>query len=169
MIGGEHGQSSSACTAVSISGTSTLSTFTDTVPGGATFTNFTFTTTIASPDQNWTACPDGGFVYSVATIKLPSFGIVPLILLAFNPRTGVATFRIETGWTWMYYNQEVALNTGTYFNTELQACTTLYAVERCTYAEGPGHLILLPLREQFVDGAVGCARPDSDYRRRRYF
>lgn len=141
VLGGEHGQSQSARAAVTISGTSTLSPFTDKVPGGATFTNFTFTTTIAAPDANWNACPDGGFVYGVATIKLPGFGVVPLRLIAFNSGTNVATFQIESGWTWMYYNQEVALDSGTDFNTQLQAATTLYAVEQCSYFEGPGHLI----------------------------
>ena len=141
VIGGEHGASQSARKACTMSSVSTLSTLADTVAGGGSFTNFTFTATISSPDVNWNVCPDGGFVYNSATIKLASFGVVPLVLTAFNQGTGVATFKIWPGWTWYHYNQEVALDTGTDFNTELQACTTVYAVERCTYAEGPGHFI----------------------------
>jgi hypothetical protein len=141
VIGGEHGQSQSQRKACMIKNVSTLKRFMDVIPGGATFTNFRFTATILSSDRLWTACPDGGFVYNSATINLPSFGIVPLATKAYNPSTGQATFHLDAGWTWYYYGQEVQLDTGTAFNDELQACATLYAVERCTYSEGSGHFI----------------------------
>jgi len=162
VIGGEHGASQSARKACAMSGVSTLSSVSDTI-NGLKLTNFQFTATISSPDQFWIACPDGGFVYSVATINLPSFGIVPLVLAAFNARTGVATFKIWPGWTAMYYNQEVALDSGTDFNTELQACTTVYAVERCTYAEGPGHLIGVHYENNALMGLHDTIGDDAAY------
>jgi hypothetical protein len=141
VLGGEHGHGTSQSQQVSISSTSALSSFTDHVAGNGAFTNYSFTTTIASPFlPYWTQCPDGGFVLDVATVVLPGFGIVPLVLTAFNTGTHVATYKIWPGWVWMYYGADIALS-ATNFQTQLQAATTLGAVERCIYFEGPGHLI----------------------------
>jgi hypothetical protein len=141
VIGGEHGFGTSNSAAVAISGTSALTSFTDFIAGGTGFTNYRFTTTVV-PDYlpYWTQCPDTGFVYDVATVVLPGFGIVPLRLVSFNTSTNVATYWLWEGWVWAYYGQDVALSS-TNFQTQLQAVTTLYACERGIYFEGPGHLI----------------------------
>lgn len=93
---------------------------------------YTFSTTIASPDSSITSCPtnNGWCIYNAWMIITPDFGIVPLVMSAYNSSTHVATF--ITLHDWALNLQQTNLTSNSFFQTEIQAATTIYAAERGT-------------------------------------
>lgn len=134
--GGNFSLTDAKSAAFTIGSTSALSSFSDSFEGSS-FTNWTFTTTLASHDQPML---DGA--YDAFAVVLPRFGVVPLALTNYNSGTRVATLKFYVGWLTAHY-QSVAFPTidiknDTDIQTELQAVTKLYACEMITPFYGTG-------------------------------
>lgn len=134
IIGGEHAPMSLGGGAtLAISSITGLSALTDYLPGGTAFTNYTFNITL-SGGNTLPQCLDGSFLYNVMMLLLPSFGYVPCRQTAWDG-TSVATFKIDLGWLFFHFGEEVAL-TSTHFATELAAATSFYVASRATVCNG---------------------------------
>lgn len=136
VIGGEFGLENSTREIATMSSVSRLRADTATTAG---FRQFTFTAAIQSPGprapgQEWRIG-----VYDSFVIDLPSYMLVPLTIDSFNVRTGIVTFRLWLPWlkNFYYRQNDTRLDTDTNFNTELQACATVYAFQRGIMFEGP--------------------------------
>jgi hypothetical protein len=128
IFGGNYSQPGSVGTAFGISGTSGLTANST----GNSFT-YSFTTTVASPDGNMTGCV--ACVYNAYTIQTASFGVVPLILTAYNTGTNVASFTTQRAWSVSGFANNNG-NTGADLQAEIQAVTKLYAAEMVTTFHG---------------------------------
>lgn len=118
VIHGEHGTTvtDSGTTVINIA-PSGLTPLTEQLPGGTNFTNYTWTMT----SVNGPALLDGSFYANAILMALPSFGYVRIIQIADNG-AGLGTYKLDLGWLFMYYGEDVAL-TATNFATELGAFT----------------------------------------------
>lgn len=94
---------------------------------GANWYLFTFTATIASPDQY---VPN---VYNSWVMSTPGFGLVPMIMTAWNSGTDQATFELWAPWVYATFGTQIDLTAGTTdLQSELQNVSTIYAAERVT-------------------------------------
>jgi hypothetical protein len=75
--------------------------------------------------------------YSAFPIVTTGFGVIPLELTGWNSSTGVATFTTFTSWAANYLTGVTALSQ-TDLQTEIQAATKVYAVERQIILNGGG-------------------------------
>ncbi|MCW2284283.1 hypothetical protein M2320_002069 [Rhodoblastus acidophilus] len=92
--------------------------------------NYTFTATIGSPDP-YVGTP----VYNAYTIYTPDYGVIPVVLTAWNSITNLANFQIYPTWGHAFFGRLVA-TTISNISDELQAATTLYAAEMVTVIKG---------------------------------
>jgi hypothetical protein len=93
---------------------------------------YQFTTTVASPDTYMA----NGNVYSGFAMTTAHYGVVPLDLISYNSTTDVATFGVRQDWAlgFNYYGNPTSNST---LATDLQAVTSVYAVERIWTLLGP--------------------------------
>lgn len=133
VLGGEFGAAFNPfnSTYTGFAAPSGITGFTDVVPGGTNFTNYTFT--IAG--LGGAALADGTFIQNSWVVSLPSFGYVPFRQSSYNSGTSTGTFTLDIGWTYMYYGEDTALS-ATNFATELAAATTIFACQRATVGSG---------------------------------
>ncbi|MGC2074790.1 MAG: glycosyl hydrolase family 28-related protein, partial [Xanthobacteraceae bacterium] len=94
-----------------------------TVPGGRCID-----ATIAAPDIYV------GKVYNSYVVNTPHFGLIPLTMVSWNSGTNAAVFQYWGPWLYENYGRSNNFQ----FQTELQAATTIYAVERVFVAQGLG-------------------------------
>lgn len=140
VIGGDLSATSGVSDSFTISSVSALA-------KGSCFVqcNYSFTATIASPDSYV------GTVYNSYIINTAHFGLIPLTLTSYNSGTGAATFQLWFPWTVANYGYN-NLTTVTDISNEIQAVTTLYAVERVTTFYGTGiHAI-----GAHIENPLGC-------------
>lgn len=141
IYGGNLSAGSGQAGTFSISSVSAFSKVTD----GNGF-DYSFTATIASPDQY---VPN---VYNSYTIATTHFGVIPLTMTAWNASTDVGTFQLRTGWVFSNYGT-MDLTTTTDMQAEVAAATSLYAAERVTVAWGQG----ISLDGAHIENPSACA------------
>jgi hypothetical protein len=132
IVGGNYSTTSAQAKAFTISSVSVLSSFTDDFAGNS-FTNWTFTATLSAPNQ-----PMADGAYDAFAILTTNFGLVPLLLAAYNSGTGIATLKFYPGWLKSLFNTAANLKNDTAIESDLQAATTLYACETVTIFRGYG-------------------------------
>ena len=122
IFGGDLSSASGAKGIFTISGTSAFY---------AGCGSWCFTTTIASPDLNINTP-----VYNTYLIPTAHFGIVPLVLNSWNSGTDIAAFGFYQPWLIANYGRWA-----NFYNAvlgDIQAATSLYAVERDITTQGAG-------------------------------
>jgi hypothetical protein len=83
------------------------------------------------------ATPNGNCVYNAWIIKLPGWGPVPMTMTTYNFSTHAATFVVDPNWKTMAASTADLSNVGNFdFKTEMQAATSIYAVEMFTIFTG---------------------------------
>ncbi len=130
VSGGNWSATSSASASFGISSISALTA----TPQDNDF-DYSFTATIASPDAFLAAG-----VYTAFTIVTAHFGVIPMVMTAYNAGTHVASFKILSAWSYYFFPQNNALTTSD-LQTEVQAATKVYAVELITSFYGSGFSI----------------------------
>jgi hypothetical protein len=125
-------------------GLSSVSSFTKVADGNGF--DYTFTGTIASPDQYVNT------VYNSYTVITSHFGVIPLTMTAWNSGTNVGTFQIWIPWAFANYGINDLTST-TDMQAEVAAATTLYATERVVVAQGMG----ITLDGVHVENPVACS------------
>lgn len=127
----------------SISGMTAL-TCVETVSAGC----YTFTATVTlhsdGNDAYWTRLcsspttqsTDTCGVYNSFTIVTAHYGVIPLVLDAFDTNTNIATFRTWYPWARYFFQNKSTLLTLTDIQAEIAAVTKVYATERVTVYEG---------------------------------
>jgi hypothetical protein len=111
-----------------------------TCPDFTHFDCYKFTGVIASPDAYWGTPDSGGMqgtnaVYNSFMLNTPNFGVIPLIMdpaTPFNTGTNVATFYTWYNWGVFHFGNSHTILDDTALATDIQAATTVYAVERQT-------------------------------------
>lgn len=103
---------------------------------------YTFTATIASPDDDMTLCYDstgyitggstsvGNCTYNSWMIITKGFGIVPMQLTSWNASTNVGTFTILAGWAKYYFPYASGGDNATTrsdISSEISAATSIFA------------------------------------------
>jgi Pectate lyase superfamily protein len=130
VVGGNYSNSGAGKNVFTISSVSTLSTFSDGIAGN-TFTNYTFTAVVSSPDTLM-----NGAGYGACAIKTVGYGVIPLRLTGFNTGTNVATFSFWSYWRFAAFGPNFNVASSSDLQTEVQAATTLYACEWLTIFSG---------------------------------
>lgn len=105
-----------------------------------------FNATIASPDGY---IPN---VYNSYTIATAHFGVIPLVMLSWNPSTDVALFGTYLPWLFANYGRTINFPYAYAMQDDIAAVTTLYAAERDTVAQGIG----VSLYGVHVENPVAC-------------
>jgi hypothetical protein len=131
IVGGNLSLPNALGKAFTISGTSGLTATTDSTLGSSLL-NYTFTTTVSSPDA-YIAAGD----YDVFTVATSNFGIVPLELVSYNSGTSVATMRFYQPWLAANFSLATDIAADTDIEDEVQGATTLYACEQVVTLRGP--------------------------------
>lgn len=126
VFGGNWSNNASLANTFTISATSPVTA----TASGNNF-DFNFTTTVAGNDGFI------GNVYNSYAIKTARFGIIPLLLTAFNSGTGVASFTCYQPWSFHICPRQDAVANAD-LSAEIQAATTLYAADRVTTFWGNG-------------------------------
>jgi hypothetical protein len=104
---------------------------------------FRFTATLSAPTVTGGFDPTGfgwvgnSKVYSWWGLLTPDFGVVPMTLTAWNSGTNQATFQLYEPWVFGEFGA-IDLSSTTHLSAEIQAVTTVYAVERVYTARGAG-------------------------------
>ena len=129
ITGGNLSATSGYSNSFSISSTSSFTKTSNPTGNGYLYS---FTTTIASPDQY---IPN---VYNSYTLVTAHFGVLPLTMTAWNSGTNVGTFQILPAWLWANFGVNIDLTMATDIQAEVAAATTIYAAERVTVISGPG-------------------------------
>lgn len=139
VIGGEHGGlQPGASTTRAMTCTGTLTGFSNPVTGGGAFTNYTIDLVMGS--GTFAPLNDGTFFYNAGYINLPNYPYTPIIPTAWNGGTNTLTCKIEQGWLFHNFGEELLLP-GTTFSTELAAAVLVTLVPRTTLLRGSGELI----------------------------
>jgi hypothetical protein len=131
IVGGNLSLPNAIKKAFTISSTSALSATTDSTLGSSLL-NYTFTTTVSSPDT-YLAAGD----YDVFTIATDNFGIIPLQLVSYNSGTSVATMRFYQPWLAANFSLATDIAADTDIEDEVQGATKLYACEQVVTLRGP--------------------------------
>jgi hypothetical protein len=148
MLDGEAGPADQQSVQITVTGASSLNLFTDTLPGGASFTNYTFTMNV-TPNSLYAALLDGTYYYNAMVMLLPSFGYVPCVQTGYT--AGSITYKFDLGWLWFHFGEEVAA-TATAIATELAAVTTIYAGQRATVCAGK-----IAMDNVHIETTLNCA------------
>lgn len=124
-----------------------------------------FSTRISSPDQYLNT------VYNSYMLLTAHSGVVPLVMRSWNPLTQAAIFELYQPWVLANY----ALTNLSWFNSDLQSATTLYAAERVLVAQGSGIVLDGPHIENYsacttlFDGTEGWGGQVSNEINNPYF
>lgn len=118
--------------------------------------NYTFTTTITSPDTYWTS--GSGPLFNSVAFETDDFGIVPGVITGYA--AGVCSIQVYPMWGYTNFGNVNAKN-DTDLQANLQACTTAFFGERVTTFRGNNITIDMVHVENpdapttLIDGLVG--------------
>lgn len=93
--------------------------------------NYTFTTTITSPDTNWEGGGAFAQIFNSVAFETEDFGIVPGVITGYVAATNVCTIQIYPMWGYTHFGGTNA-KTDTDLQANLQNCTTAFFGERVT-------------------------------------
>jgi len=101
---------------------------------------FTFTATLVSPTD-----PDGftyvgnRLVYNVWTLATADFGVVPMMMTAWNASRKVGTFQLYQPWVYAEFGQyDLSDNSQTNISNDIANVTTVYVAEMTFTTQGRG-------------------------------
>jgi hypothetical protein len=146
VTGGNISAGSGQANSFSVSGTSSI-----TATLGGNLYNYSFTTTIASPDLYVGVGAGYDAVYNSYMMVTQHFGVVPLVMTKWNSSTNIATFQIRPSWGYHFYGFNNAV-TSSDLQNEIQAVTKLWAAERVTVFQGDGITAI----GQHLENPVAC-------------
>lgn len=123
---------------------SALSDFTDNTPYGIGATNHQFTATLTTDTyitgKDWADRLD--FLYDRWALKLPSYGLVPITLKAWNSSTKVATFALHVPWLNWFFQKPYGYTGSSIsdISDEIQDATGIYASDHNVLFYGGAHV-----------------------------